>query len=419
MQLTKKQQRAFDAALSGKSIFITGPGGVGKSVVVRAIEAALRDRAVLAAPTGVAAVNIGGTTLHRLFRLPLGIATTEDAMAVSKKAIEVFGRGSPTTALIIDEISMVRADVFYVIDHMLRSIRQCDKPFGGLQLILVGDFFQLPPVLVDKEAKFYNMMYKSLFCFGERSWRELDPEVIVLDEVIRQEDKETVEVLNNIRYANATSGVINWVNNKCGGNPRLKEATTLCTTNKLAQIINEQEFRKLKDSERKYYGYEEGDYEGYVVDKFLSLKKGTKVVICANSLDGEYSNGDSGVVEEMGGESVTVVLNRTGLPVDVEKFEWQNVEYEVVDGRLVREVVGRFIQIPLKLGYAITIHKSQGMTLDACHIDLGKGAFAHGQTYVAFSRVRDFDRLSLAKPLRAEDLILEKDVINFYKEYLK
>ncbi len=419
MQLNEKQQLCIEKAGTGNNLFITGSGGVGKSVVINKLKEKLKSSAILLAPTGIAALNVGGATLHRTFGLPFSISHEDEWFSVNKTCGELFEDDTIET-LIIDEISMVRADSFIAIDKKLRKIKGFhDIPFGGLQVILVGDFFQLSPVLTRNESDAYFDLFDSTYCFKTDTWNDLDLEIIELDQVMRQDDKNTVRALNAIRHGKQAPAILKWLNGKCEGNDVAEDAVTLCTTNASASAINESFYEEIDYPEHTFRASIDGQFNEQPVDRTINLKETCRVIICANNAKNGYRNGQTGEVvrfvdhEE---DPYIVVKLDNGSHVKVEHCTWESFSYKVVKRKLTKVLNGTFTQFPIKLGYGITIHKSQGMTLDECIIDMGNGAFAHGQTYVALSRIRSLDKLSLDRDIYQSDIIVDQEVIDFYRE---
>jgi ATP-dependent exoDNAse (exonuclease V) alpha subunit len=416
-----KQELAYNAVVNeGKNVYIGGPGGVGKSFTIDKIREALKGSAIFLAPTGIAALNIMGATIHGTFSLPLGVCTKYVRSKVSDKLRSLLSDDLVKT-IIIDEISMVRADVFQTIDEHCRLAKRKNVPFGGLQIVVVGDFGQLSPVLKSygNEAEaFYEQGFKSPFCFTTDAWKAARFEHIELDEIVRQNDEELISNLQKIRgRTEYFESAIQYFNDNCFFNSKdqddiSEEATFLCTTNKNADRINEAEYNALEGDEEVYWAKLEGSFRERPAPQKLNLKIGTKVMITAN--DETYFNGEIGYVCEMDKDYIDVAIDENTVH-RVQKFEWVEREYKRgKNGGLELEEKGKYKQFPLKHGYALTIHKSQGCTLENAVIDLGYGAFAHGQTYVALSRVKTLKGITLMKKIANKDIIYDTDVRDFY-----
>lgn len=414
--LNDKQEEALSKAKLGRNLFITGAGGVGKSVVIHKLEEMFKGTCLLLAPTGVAALNIGGATLHRTFGLPFSIATEDDSRRYTDLEIELFRDNDYVKTIIIDEISMVRSDYLITIDMKLRHLKRKPKvPFGGVQVIVVGDFFQLPPVLTDREAEAYYELYPSIFCFDTDTWDECEFDVMHLTQVMRQEDAITARAFNSIRHGKQNPNVLKWLNNIASKNSYDPNHVVLCTTNSRAGELNGERYDEIDSEEFMFSGKINGDFRDRPVDSLIRLKEGTKVVMCANNAAAGYMNGSSGTIESLGSDEITVALD-SGTYCQISKNIWEQYEYGISGGKLSKNVVGSFEQYPIKLGYAITIHKSQGMTLDGVRLDFGRGCFAHGQAYVGLSRVRSLNNMTMERPIRQSDIIVDEDVIDFMAE---
>ncbi|MDX1532686.1 MAG: AAA family ATPase [Nitrosopumilaceae archaeon] len=419
--LNEKQTLGYDLIVNqGKNVYVGGPGGVGKSFLVDCIRDELAETALFLAPTGIAALNIMGATIHSTFSLPLGVCTKYHRSKISSKLHSLLSDDLVRT-IVIDEISMVRADVFQTLDEHCRLAKRKNVPFGGLQIVVVGDFCQLSPVLktYGNEAEaFYDEGFTSPFAFSTDAWSAANFQHIELDEIIRQKDETMISNLQNIRKR--TENVfdsIKFFNDKCFFKDKDEddvsdEATFLCTTNKNANQINEEEYRLVEGKEKVYHGVVKGSFREEPAPRYLPLKVGTKVMITAN--DETYFNGEIGYVAEMTDDYIDVAVDENTIH-RVKKYEWIEQEYiRDSSGRLGLKEKGKYSQFPLKHGYALTIHKSQGCTLDNAIIDLGYGAFAHGQTYVALSRVKTLKGVTLTKKIIAKDIIFDQDVRDFY-----
>ena len=407
------QEIALQKAKEGKNIFITGSGGVGKSYTSRQI---IDDRTLAVAPTGVAALQVGGMTAHRAFNLPIGVCLPQDKYKLGKKFKELFSNDL-INHILIDEGAMLRADYLDLINDRLQIIKDNDKPFGGIKTTMVGDFFQLEPIVSWKDNELFYREYKHPFCFGSRSW---DFETIELTKVYRQEDERQVRILNSIRKKDRYHKLaIDRINDE-SRNPDTDDENTLqlCCYKKDAKKVNDIMLDRLIGKSKFYKASTSGkdlEWKDSPVELNLELKIGAKVVICANDVLDQYVNGDRGTIINMGSDWVMVELI-DGRQVFVNPNKWEKYDYKTVDGQLNKEVESTLVQMPIKLGWAISIHSSQGMNLDNVCLDVGKGCFAHGMGYVALSRITDLRNLSLLTPLHYDDIIVKKEVRKFYEE---
>lgn len=417
--LNEDQQKAFEAVLEGKNVFISGPGGVGKSYLLNFIISKFKDDTVVMAPTGIAALNINGCTIHSAFKFPHQLLTKREAKSIKKGASELFDKHGPVKRIIIDEISMVRSDLLTAIDIQLREIRQTlTQPFGGLQVIASGDFYQLSPVLTDREADAFYSVYDNPFCFTTRAWSAANFSVIQLNQPMRQTDPVFLDHLSNIRVkSNEASKSVSFFNSigKKNNESLLDNDTTyLCSTNRVADEINVSNYLSISDED-------EHVYKGMVVGNFgnqfptpqrLALKYGTKVVFTANT--DTAKNGQTGYVVKLYNDSITVLLERDEREVLVQPYKWNASEYRVADDKVYASVIGSYTQLPVKLGWAVTIHKAQGTTLDSAVISSRNGMFCHGQLYVALSRIRTLEGMGILFPISLRDVIIDPLVNTFY-----
>lgn len=421
--LYEKQNYALERISQGVNVFITGPGGVGKSVLVNKIRELYDSSTIFLSPTGVAALNIKGSTIHRQFKFPLGLLDDARCKHVHQSVEDLFRDKETIKRIVIDEISMVRADLFTAIDQNLQRARRSRKPFGGIQIIVVGDFFQLPPVLQDgtSEADMFYKMYSSPFCFTTKSWETGGFELIELDRVMRTDDKDFIMLLQSIRKKDKMhSEAVELFNTICYDkydHPD-EDAIVLCTTNAEADRINQVNFDDLRTPIHYFTADVSPGLKLEPAPKDLYLKEGARIMMIANDLTDKFVNGQLGYCVGFVGEDNTkimVLLDGDKTPIPVEQYKWEEKEYAVdTNGKLVHNVVGTFKQYPIRLAYAITIHKSQGVSLSSAHINMGRGAFAHGQAYVALSRLRSMHRLNLMKPLSVRDILVDEEVVSFY-----
>lgn len=411
--LNQEQRLALEMMRDGGNVFLTGRAGTGKSTVVHAYAREAKDVALLA-PTGIAALNIGGSTIHRFFGFAWG-ALDEGYVRRRWSAERARPVLRAVRTLVIDEVSMVRADVFHAMDLALR--RTCDHrlPFGGKQIVCCGDFSQLAPVVRSEEMEGFRQRYGSEFSFDTESWNEAGLRPAYLRTMHRQAgDDGYLRVLNGIRQGDAR--VLPHVNHRAGMPPP-ERTITLCTVNATADAINARELDTLPHDEVIFTASVWGDVppSEYPAPERIGLKVGARVMACVNSPGGEYCNGSLGEVEHIGEGRATVRFD-DGATVVVAPFRWPVLGYVADEGAgtLRQEEVGSFTQMPLRLAWAVTIHKSQGLTLDRALVHMGRGAFAHGQCYVALSRVRSMDGLFLHAPVRAADLIVSPRVRSFH-----
>jgi len=436
-------EEAMSAIMQGENVFITGPAGCGKSMMISTLREFFHDSFLFAAPTGIAALNIGGVTAHKAFGLTFGVTSSEDYSAKSKGAAMLMS-SEAIDGIVIDEISMIRSDKLKEIDMKLRYHRKVNKPFGGLQVIVFGDGFQIKPVLKSNEVSVFRENYGSEVPFGSPTWDELDFTCAYLPKVYRQADPEFSKHLNNIRIGKDIPSAVDYFNRHCVGAP-LNDAVTLCTTNKSADSFNRSEFNKLQAECHKFTAVIQGEFKDRPVDEILELKEGLKVMIVVNDCSDnkkrgpDYVNGTVGIITKISNNFVIVSID--GKLVPVGKYEWKNitqvpqekkvtVEREVTnpDGSkeivktvekkkvLVDKEIGKYLQYPFKMGYAITGHKAQGLTLDKVNIDMGYGTFTPGQAYVMLSRATSVDGLRLLRKLKVKDIIVDYEVLSFYKE---
>ncbi|MDY6905762.1 MAG: helix-turn-helix domain-containing protein [Thermodesulfobacteriota bacterium] len=406
-------------------VFLTGRAGTGKTTFLHDIRHHTHKNTIVTAPTGIAAINAEGVTLHSLFQLPFGAFIPEDSFPGDQAP--AFEINTPRTLhrhlkmnatkrqmlqklelLIIDEVSMLRADLLDAIDNVLRRMRRRPRPFGGVQVLFIGDLNQLPPVIKDAEWQILNRYYDTLFFFGARCLRDSQPVYIEMEHIYRQSDPVFINILNNIRDGQVAQADIDRLNrhHRPGFSPSTGDGYVFLTThNRKADDINRAALEKLPDREYRYNAQVDGTFDEHTwpVDALLSLKKGAQVMFIKNDTSGEnrFFNGKIGRVAELDEAEIKVAFDDGSAPVWVEPHTWENKRYTLdkATNEIQEKVVGTFVHFPLKLAWAITIHKSQGLTFDRAVIDVSR-AFAAGQVYVALSRLTALDGLVLTEPFR-------------------
>jgi ATP-dependent exoDNAse (exonuclease V) alpha subunit len=395
-----------------KLILVSGGAGTGKSTFIRWIREEFEGSVLVVAPTGISSLTIGGQTIHSLCGLPPAWILPSDIRRKSK---------SPATKadiLVIDEVSMVNANLLDSVDAFLRLNRKSQEPFGGISMVLVGDLFQLPPIVTKETRGLFSEQYTSPRFFAARSVQDLPFEDVELTHTFRQSDPEFVRILARIRQGVDLSVAVNDLNKGASILPNGRDkAVWLCPRNADVDRINSTRLDRLPGSSRTYEASKGGDYRSnpLPVPAHLTLKVGAQVVMANNT--SEWVNGSIATVAELLPDRIRVRLSKSNRVHDVAKHKWEQYEYVVNEesGLIERVVTGTYTQIPANLAWAMTIHKSQGLTLDDVHLDLGAGAFATGQTYVALSRCTQLANLSMSRPLEERDVLVDTEASAFYE----
>lgn len=420
MEHNHELQTAWDfVENTGRSIFLTGKAGTGKTTFLKTIVEKSRKRPIVVAPTGVAAINAGGVTIHSFFQLPFSPyvpgAKVESKFDFGREKRKII---ASIDLLIIDEISMVRADLLDAIDTVLRRFRNHYQPFGGVQLLMIGDLAQLTPVMTPEDERILKPYYDTPYFFGSKALQQIDYVTIQLEHVYRQQDLSFIGILNQVRNGHPTEETMMRLNTRCKPAfiPSPEEPYIRLTThNQLANYYNETELQKLRGRTFQFHAEIKGTFPeySYPTAETLVLKEGAQVMFIKNDTSGEhlYYNGRIGRVVHVDKQQILVLCEGDAEAIEVEPMEWENTRYTLNEEtrEIETDIQGTFKQYPLRLAWAITIHKSQGLTFDRAIIDANQ-SFAPGQVYVALSRCRTLEGLVLATPLEARAIINDSRV---------
>ncbi|MCL4457323.1 MAG: AAA family ATPase [Nitrospirae bacterium] len=408
-----------------KNAFITGRAGTGKSTLLQHFRNTTKKNIAVLAPTGVAAVNVKGQTIHSFFGFKPDI-TPDIVKGMRPKEKSIYKK---LDAIVIDEVSMVRADLMDCIDGFLRIHgKSKSQPFGGLQIIFIGDLYQLPPVVTSRDKALFETLYKSPYFFDAMLFGSgFDMQFIELEKVYRQRDDKFLNILNAIRNNTATDEDISKINARCMPDFHDDKGfyIYLTTTNDLADSINTRRLADLKGKEYRYHGLVAGDFNAKDLPTGLDLtiKSGAQVMLLNNDSMGRWINGSigriTGIKKNKDESDIIRIKLQDGETVDVEPYTWGMYEfhYDKKAGAVISDVVGTFTQYPLKLAWAVTIHKGQGMTFEKVIIDIGRGTFSHGQIYVALSRCTTLEGIVLKKPIAQRHIFMDWRVVDFVTKY--
>lgn len=420
-----------------RSVFLTGKAGTGKTTLLREIIETTHKNTVVVAPTGIAALNAGGVTIHSMFQLPFGgflpdnsapdfsENTKFETKTSLRRHFKMSGLKKSVIRnlelLIIDEVSMLRADLLDAIDFMMQTVRKKNSPFGGVQVLFIGDLLQLPPVIRDDEWQTLKKYYKGKFFFHSQVVQQNPPLYIELDKIFRQSDDAFISVLNNLRNNQISKEDIATLNQYVQPNFDLKTnkgCITLTTHNSKADTMNTEALESLEGKEWLYSPELTGDFPDKIfpVEEVLKLKVGAQIMFVKNDLsfDKKYFNGKMGVIKSLSAKEILVFFPEENKTIEVEKYEWQNIRYKVnaTTKDIEDEVLGTFVHYPIKLAWAITVHKSQGLTFDKAALDVSQ-VFLPGQAYVALSRLRSLKGLVLLSPLQMNGISNDQDVMDY------
>ncbi|MBQ6167693.1 MAG: AAA family ATPase [Muribaculaceae bacterium] len=417
---------------TNRSVFLTGKAGTGKSTFLKYIRENIKKKTVVLAPTGIAAVNVGGQTMHSFFKIPFkpllpddpdiaNITRLRKMLRYTKEKVKLIRE---LDLIIIDEISMVRADIIDFVDRVLRVYSgNMREPFGGKQLLLVGDIFQLEPVVTHDMRDILRRFYKNFFFFNARAFAQINLVAVELRKIYRQSDNEFISLLDRVRINRASSADIAHINQRY--NPDYQEvndnfAMTLATRRDTVDSINDEHMQALKTREYVYEGVIENDFpeNSLPTAKNLVLKVGAQVIFIRNDKEGRWYNGTIGRVTRLETEQVYVTLE-DGSEMHVLPEIWENMQYTYneKEKKVEEKVLGTFMQIPIKPAWALTVHKSQGLTFNHVVIDFVGGAFTGGQAYVALSRCTSMEGITLLKPLSERDIIVNLAVVDFSRQF--
>jgi uncharacterized protein YpbB len=420
-----------------RSVFLTGKAGTGKTTLLREIIETTHKNTVVVAPTGIAALNAGGVTIHSMFQLPFGGFIPDNSapnfsdgtkfetkvslrrhfkMSALKKSVI-----RNMELLIIDEVSMLRADLLDAMDFMMQTVRKKNNPFGGVQVLFIGDLLQLPPVIRDDEWRILKNYYQGKFFFHSHVVQQNPPLYIELDKIFRQTDDAFISVLNNLRNNQISNEDIAALNQYVQPDFDLKANKgyiTLTTHNTKADLMNTEALDSLEGKEWLYSPEIIGDFPDKIfpVEAQLRLKEGAQIMFVKNDLsfDKKYFNGKMGIIKSLSAKEILVHFPEENKTIEVEKYEWQNIRYKVnnTTKEIEEEVLGTFVHYPIKLAWAITVHKSQGLTFDKAALDVSQ-VFLPGQAYVALSRLRSLQGLILLSPLQMNGISNDQDVMDY------
>jgi uncharacterized protein YpbB len=422
---------------TNRSVFLTGKAGTGKTTLLKEIIQTTHKNCVVVAPTGIAALNAGGVTIHSMFQLPFGGFLPDNSVAQFNENSKFESRATlrrhfrmsgvkkavirNMELLIVDEVSMLRSDLLDAMDFMLQSVRKRNQPFGGVQVLFIGDLLQLPPVIRDDEWRVLRNYYSGKFFFHAHVVQQNPPLYIELSKIFRQTDDRFISVLNNLRNNTITQNDISILNEFVKPNFDLKANKgyiTLTTHNAKADTINQQSLQDLEGNSIIYKAEVTDDFPDkiYPIEEKLELKVGAQVMFIKNDLSFEkkFFNGKMGIIQSLSEREIWVHFPDENKSIEVEKYEWQNIRYTVNENtkEIEEEVLGTFVHYPIKLAWAITVHKSQGLTFDKAALDVSQ-VFLPGQAYVALSRLRSLNGLILLSPLQMNGISNDQDVMNY------
>lgn len=416
--LSEEQEEYFRIINEGMtSAYITGKAGTGKSVLLQYFVDHTTKNVAVVAPTGVAALNVGGQTLHSFFRLPPELQDFKN-ITVDYKTKELLRH---IDTLVIDEVSMVRVDLMEAMNVKLQLARGSDLPFGGVQLVMFGDLFQLPPIVSDGQLnRYFDHNFGGVYFFHAPVFKIFDFEIFELNQIFRQEDEEFIEILNSIRVGDHSEVLLEKLNQRAVEDLPSTGFITLAGHNSTVSRINHEKLSRLEGEEKTFDAKITGNLSqsSFPTEKELRLKVGAQVMLLKNDKHkpSRWVNGTLGVVTKLTDDLIRVNIDGVEHTITIDSWDSVRYYYDHEKRKLEKEIVSSFIQFPLKLAWAITIHKSQGQTYQSVAVDLSAGAFATGQTYVALSRCQSLEGLYLLSPIKHEDIIVDPEIVEFMKD---
>jgi len=419
IEVSPEFKKAFQLMESNESVFITGKAGTGKTLLLKYFRAKTIKNVAVLSFTGLAAINANGQTIHSFFSFPLGFIDPK-AIKYNKFIVDILNK---IDTIVIDEVSMVRADTMDAIDKSLKLHRGNTKHFGGVQMIFIGDLYQLPPIIEKDLNNIYTHFYKSPYFFDANIFNLIRLPLVSLEKIHRQKEHDLIEILNNVREKRNIPETLEILNKRIVtdfSNLGNDDTIIICTTNKKVQEINTLFLNRINLPEFKYRAIINGDFDkqSHPTDELLILKEGSKIVFIKNDPQKLFVNGDVGIIKKLDAYYIEVEL-KGGRKLRLKKEVWEKFKYKLNEGKVTREVVGTFEQYPLKLAWAITVHRVQGQTYNNVIIDLDKGAFTSGQTYVALSRARTMEGIKLKRPIFEKDIILDERILEYKNMFIK
>ena len=426
-QLGYEQKQLFDYMEStGKSMFITGRAGTGKSYLLSFFIRNTSKNVAVLAPTGVAAINVGGQTIHSFFRLSPQTPIPEENLQPSFNRAQMY---TCLDAIVIDEVSMVNAEIMNAIDQILRNATQKNIPFGGKQMLLFGDLYQLPPVANPQVRRYFDDRYGGVFFFNAPGIKSCDLEVREMTHIFRQKDPVFISILNGIRDGSVTDEMLARLNERADVSAEGDMAVVIAPTKDAVSRINDEMLQNIPERMFTYEAVVSGDLKEneFPAPKVLRLKVGARVMMLKNDFDStstkpeesrRWANGTLGQVSRLSEDHIWVMINGVSHQIDRATWHKNQYAYDAKNKKLSRRVTARITQFPIMLSWAITIHKAQGATYQSIGIDMANGMFAAGQTYVALSRCVDMNRVYLSRPITHEDILTSNEVKGFLDERL-